>query len=251
MYQRLNSAANVDSENNHGGSSRTYVLHRTGRSQEDDQLLREGRERSGYTRKARSERPGRELDCWMKTLPQPWTVAMEATIFTGWIYDHLLPHADPGEGGAPADAASDRSGEEEERSDRCRQDRRLPALRFPAGVPHDACRDSRPAPHAALPAPAGAADGADEEPGLRPADGDRSEYNKQRLHKVGYFRELLSANEEVHPSIRPLLKLSRETIVALPENRVRLGQFSRAGSVAGRQDQDGSERFLEWDRSPH
>jgi transposase len=29
----------------------------------------------------------------MKTLPHPWTVAMEATIFTGWIYDHLLPHA--------------------------------------------------------------------------------------------------------------------------------------------------------------
>ncbi|RZU29634.1 IS110 family transposase [Edaphobacter modestus] len=27
----------------------------------------------------------RELDCWMKTLPQPWTVAMEATIFSGWI----------------------------------------------------------------------------------------------------------------------------------------------------------------------
>ena len=25
-------------------------------------------------------------------LPQPWTVAMEATVFTGWIYDHLLPH---------------------------------------------------------------------------------------------------------------------------------------------------------------
>jgi hypothetical protein len=24
-----------------------------------------------------------ELDGWMKTLPQPWTVAMEATIFTG------------------------------------------------------------------------------------------------------------------------------------------------------------------------
>jgi hypothetical protein len=38
------------------------------------------------------------------------------------------------------------------------------------------------------------------------------EYNKQRLHKGSYFRELLSANEEVHPSIRPLLKLSRDTI---------------------------------------
>jgi transposase len=29
---------------------------------------------------------------WMKTLPQPWTAAMEATVFTGWIYDHLQPH---------------------------------------------------------------------------------------------------------------------------------------------------------------
>jgi hypothetical protein len=35
----------------------------------------------------------RELDYWMKTVPQPWAVAMEATIFSGWIYDHLLPHA--------------------------------------------------------------------------------------------------------------------------------------------------------------
>ena len=33
------------------------------------------------------------LDGWMKTLPQPSKVAMEATIFTGWIYNHLLPHA--------------------------------------------------------------------------------------------------------------------------------------------------------------
>jgi len=34
-----------------------------------------------------------ELDAWMKTLPRPWTVAMEATIFTGWIYDHIRPQA--------------------------------------------------------------------------------------------------------------------------------------------------------------
>ena len=36
-------------------------------------------------------------------------------------------------------------------------------------------------------------------------------YNK-RLHKVGYFAELLTTNEEVNESIRPLLKLSREMI---------------------------------------
>jgi hypothetical protein len=35
-----------------------------------------------------------ELDAWIKTLPQPRMIAMEATIFTGWIYDHLLPHAE-------------------------------------------------------------------------------------------------------------------------------------------------------------
>ena len=34
-----------------------------------------------------------QLNEWMKSLPAPWTVAMEATMFTGWIYDHLLPHA--------------------------------------------------------------------------------------------------------------------------------------------------------------
>ena len=34
-----------------------------------------------------------DLDVWMKTLPGPWMAAMEATMFTGWIYDHLKPHA--------------------------------------------------------------------------------------------------------------------------------------------------------------
>jgi transposase len=36
-------------------------------------------------------------------------------------------------------------------------------------------------------------------------------YNKQRLHKVGYFAELMAGNEEID-CVRPLLKLSRETI---------------------------------------
>jgi len=34
-----------------------------------------------------------DLDRWMKTLRQPWSAAMEATVFSGWIYDHLKPHA--------------------------------------------------------------------------------------------------------------------------------------------------------------
>src|SRR5438132_5776221 len=42
---------NVDSDNNHGGSSRTYVLHRARCSQEDDQLLRQGCGRPGSPRR--------------------------------------------------------------------------------------------------------------------------------------------------------------------------------------------------------
>ena len=33
-----------------------------------------------------------DLDRWRKTLPQPWSAALEATMFTRWIYDHK-PHA--------------------------------------------------------------------------------------------------------------------------------------------------------------
>ena len=34
-----------------------------------------------------------DLDRWRKSLPQPWSAAMEVTMFSGWIYDHLKPHA--------------------------------------------------------------------------------------------------------------------------------------------------------------
>lgn len=33
------------------------------------------------------------LSGWIEKLPRPWTAAMEATLFTGWIYDFLKPHA--------------------------------------------------------------------------------------------------------------------------------------------------------------
>ena len=37
-------------------------------------------------------------------------------------------------------------------------------------------------------------------------------YNKLRLHRMGYFAELMSTNEEISESIRPLLRLCREHI---------------------------------------
>ena len=33
------------------------------------------------------------LSAWADATPQPWIGALEATLFTGWIYDHLRPRA--------------------------------------------------------------------------------------------------------------------------------------------------------------
>jgi len=38
------------------------------------------------------------------------------------------------------------------------------------------------------------------------------EHTKSRLHKVGYFRRLMTTSNEINDSIRPWLRLSRETI---------------------------------------
>ena len=35
----------------------------------------------------------KSLTAWVKERMTPWIGAMEATLFTGWIYDYLLPHA--------------------------------------------------------------------------------------------------------------------------------------------------------------
>jgi hypothetical protein len=154
-----------------------------------------------------------DLDSWMKTLVRPWTVAMEATIFTGWIYDHLLPHAERVKVAHPlmlrAIAASKKKND-----------------RIDAGKIADCLRcDFLPECHMA------STEIRDRRRTLRyrhllvrqmvqmknRISGLLMEtgvsHNKQRLHKVGYFRELLSTIREVRESIRPLLRLSRDTIV--------------------------------------
>jgi transposase len=155
----------------------------------------------------------RELDLWIQTLPQPRIMAMEATIFTGWIYDHLLPHAEQVKVAHPlmlrAIAAAKKKND-----------------RIDAGKIADCLRcDFLPECHMA------STEIRDRRRTLRyrhllvrqmvqmknRISGLLMEtgvsHNKQRLHKVGYFRELLSSNEEIHENIRPLLRLSRETIV--------------------------------------
>src|SRR5436305_563391 len=106
----------VDSDNSHGGSSRTYVLHRARCSQENDQLLRQGCKRSGS--------PGRQD--WGNALGTGRLDAYSSATLDGGDGSHDFHRLDlrlststraAGEVGASADATRYRCGQKEERSD--------------------------------------------------------------------------------------------------------------------------------------
>ena len=40
-------------------------------------------------------------------------------------------------------------------------------------------------------------------------------YNKQKLHKVGYFKELMETNPDISRELKPLLAICRGTIVRI------------------------------------
>ena len=163
-----------------------------------------------------------ELNSWMRTLPQPWTVAMEATIFTGWIYDHLLPHAAQVKVAHPvmlrAIALVKKKNDclDASKIADCLRCDLLPECHMVSSEIRERRRTLRYR-HLLV---RQMVQMKNRVSGLLMETG--VSYNKQRLHKVGYFRELLSSNEEIHPSIRPLLKLSRETIVRLQKTEYAL-----------------------------
>ena len=156
-----------------------------------------------------------ELDTWIATLPQPWTVAMEATIFTGWIYDHLLPHAAQVKVAHPvmlrAIAAS------KKKNDRIDAGKIADCLRCDflpeCHMVSTEIRDRRRTLRYRHLIVRQMVQMKNRVSGLLLETG--VSHNKQRLHKVGYFGELLATNKDIDDSIRPLLRLSRETIVRL------------------------------------
>lgn len=165
---------------------------------------------------------GTELDSWMKTLPQPWTVAMEATIFTGWIYDHLLPHAAQVKVAhrlmlraiAAAKKKNDRI--DAGKIADCLRCDFLPECHMVSTEIRDRRRTLRYR-HLLV---RQMVQMKNRISGLLMETG--VSHNKQRLHKVGYFRELLATNKDIDDSIRPLLRLSRDTIVRLQKTEYAL-----------------------------
>jgi len=154
----------------------------------------------------------RELDVWIRTMPQPRMIAMEATIFTGWIYDHLLPHAEKVKVAHPlllrAIAAAKRKNDKIDAGKiaDCLRCDFLPECHMASREIRDRRRTLR---YRSLVVKQ-MVQMKNRVSGLLMETGVN--YNKQRLHKVGYFKEPITTNQDVHESIRPLLKLSREMI---------------------------------------
>src|SRR6266516_5613553 len=163
------------------------------------------------------------LDVWMRTLCEPWTVAMEATMFTGWIYDYLFPHASAVKVAHPlmlrAIAAA------KKKNDRIDAHKIADCLRCDCYMASTEIRERRRTLRyrnllvrqavqmknkiAVLLMEAGVS------------------HNKQKLHKVAYFRELLATNQDIDDGLRSLLRLCRETVV-----------LNRAGTTAERHQRE-------------
>jgi transposase len=156
-----------------------------------------------------------DLDRWMKTLPQPWSAAMEATMFTGWIYDHLKPHAAELKVAHPlmlrAIAAAKKKNDRIDANKICdclRCDFLPECYMAPTAIRERRCTlryrnllvrqmVQMKIKTSTLLMEAGVS------------------YNKQKLHQAGYFRELLASNPDIHEGLRGLLRLCRETVVRL------------------------------------
>ncbi len=153
-----------------------------------------------------------ELDAWIRTLPQPRMMAMEATIFSGWIYDHLLPHADSVRVAHPlmlrAIAAA------KKKNDRIDAAKIADCLRCDflpeCHMASTEIRDRRRILRYRNLLQRQAVQMKNRISGLLMETGVT--YDKLRLHRMGYFSRLMSTHEEIEDNIRPLLKLCREHI---------------------------------------
>ncbi len=143
-----------------------------------------------------------ELDRWMKTLPQPWTAAMEATLFTGWIYDYLLPHAAAVKVAHPlmlrAIAASKKKNDRIDASKiaDCRRCDFLPESYMASTQIRERRRTLRYRNLLVRQA----VQLKNKIPGLLMEAG--VSYNKQKLHRITYFDELLRTGAEIGEGLR-------------------------------------------------
>ena len=157
---------------------------------------------------------------------------MEATIFTGWIYDHLMPHAKQIKVVHPlmlrAIAAA------KKKNDRIDAGKIADCLRCDflpeCHTASTAIRDRRRTLRYRQLLMRQMVQMKNRISGLLMETG--VSYNKQRLHKVKYFRELLTTNQDIDESVRPLSQTEPRDDRSAAENGIRVGQFSATRPAA-------------------
>jgi transposase len=170
----------------------------------DGQVIREG------SSPARRD----SLRQWAASLDRPWVGAMEATLFTGWIYDLLKPLAVDLKVAHPyllrAIAASKKKNDRIDASkiaDALRADLLPECYMAPSEI-----RELRRVLRFRNLLVAQAVRMMNKTSGLLMEVG--APYSKSKLHGKRYFRELLARVEEVPPSVRQMVQISHSYVEA-------------------------------------
>lgn len=150
------------------------------------------------------------LALWVAQLPGPWIAAMEATLFTGWIYDFLLSLGHVVKVAHPAmlKAISASKKKNDKVDARKIADLLRCGLLTVCYMAPSEFRELRRVLRYRTLAVTEAVRMKNKTAGLLMEVG--AEYNKAKLHQKAYFRNLLDTVENVPPSVIELLKLSRQ-----------------------------------------
>jgi transposase len=153
------------------------------------------------------------LSAWLATLRRPWSGALEATLFSGWIYDFLSPHAAVLKVAHPAMLKAIAAGKK--KNDRLDAEKICDLLRvdllpecYMAPAP---IRELRRLLRYRNLVVSQAVRMKNKIAGLLMEVG--TSYNKKRLHGRKYFNELLESGlEQVPESVMEMLRLSRNQL---------------------------------------
>jgi transposase len=151
----------------------------------------------------------KSLHEWVVGLPGPWVGAMEATIFTGWVYDFLLPYAVHLKVGHPEMLKAITAAKK--KNDRADAERITDLLRINllpecTMLPRE-IRELRRVLRYRNHLVRTAVKIQNKMSGLLMEVG--ASYNKRRLRGKKYFHELLENVSDIPPSVKDLLMLSR------------------------------------------
>jgi transposase len=181
------------------------------------------------------------LDGWLKALPQPWTAAMEATLFTGWIYDHLLSHAGSLKVAHPLmllDIAFKKNKHDRVDAAKIADLLRCDLLPECYMAPVELRERRRTLRYRNL-LVRQSVQMKNKMAGLLMETG--VSYNKEKLHQKRYFTQLLKESEELPDGLKPLLKVGRDTVErASASERALLGALERDPVLATRVERLGT-----------